>query len=160
VGGDAAERVDGVMTLHFAYGANMSRTVMRRYAPGAAPLGAAALEGYRFAISGDGYATVEPASGHSVHGVLWRIAPRDRVSLDAWENIAAGLYRAEFLPIVQVGRHVRALVRSGRGIVRPRPGRRHRHRQAEIDQAGDAVARSRHAAGHDAGRNATGPARR
>ncbi len=35
----------------------------------------------------------------------------------------------------------------------------HRHRQAEIDQAGDAVALLAHAAGHDAARNATGPAR-
>jgi hypothetical protein len=31
--------------------------------------------------------------------VLWRITPRDRVTLDAWENIAGKLYRAEILPV-------------------------------------------------------------
>ena len=87
------------MTLHFAYGANMSRAVMRKYAPGARALGVAELSAHRFVISADGYASVEPARARSVHGVLWRITPRDRVLLDAWENIAAGLYRAEMLAV-------------------------------------------------------------
>jgi gamma-glutamylcyclotransferase (GGCT)/AIG2-like uncharacterized protein YtfP len=102
------------MMLHFAYGANMSRAVMARYAPTAKPLGCAVLEGYRFMISADGYATVEPAQGQSVHGVLWHIRPRDRVSLDAWENVAAGLYRAEMLQVMHFARHMRALVYRAR----------------------------------------------
>jgi gamma-glutamylcyclotransferase (GGCT)/AIG2-like uncharacterized protein YtfP len=109
--------------LHFAYGANMSRAVMRRYAPTAKPLGTAELGGYRFIISADGYASVVPASARTVHGVLWRIAPRDRVLLDAWENVMGGLYRAETLAVRHGGGRAVALVyvaRTGEG--RPKPG--------------------------------------
>ncbi len=42
--------------LHFAYGSNMHRAVMRRHAPQAEPLGAARLAGFRFVITTDGYA--------------------------------------------------------------------------------------------------------
>jgi len=68
--------------------------VMRRHAPAARALGAAELADHRFVITGDGYASVEPERGETVHGVLWRITPRDRVTLDAWENVAGKLYRA------------------------------------------------------------------
>ncbi len=37
--------------LHFAYGANMSRAVMRRHAPSAQPIGVAQLANYRFVIT-------------------------------------------------------------------------------------------------------------
>jgi hypothetical protein len=112
------------MTLHFAYGANMSRTVMRRYAPDARALGVAELAGHRFVISADGYASVEPWRGSSVHGVLWQITPRDRVSLDAWENVGSGLYRPSTLAVTCAGRRRPALVylaRPGRDG-RPKPG--------------------------------------
>jgi hypothetical protein len=112
------------MTLHFAYGANMSRAVMRRHARDARPLGVAELTGHRFVITADGYASVEPARAGLVYGVLWRIAPRDRVTLDAWENIEAGLYRAETLPVRHDDSRKPALVylarRGGEG--RPKPG--------------------------------------
>ena len=85
--------------LHFAYGSNMHRALMRRHAPGAEPLGTATLAGRRFIITADGYASVAPAAGHEVHGLVWRITPRDRVTLDAWESVEAGLYRAETLPV-------------------------------------------------------------
>jgi hypothetical protein len=110
--------------LHFAYGSNMSRAVMRANAPGAVPIGAAMLANYRFVITADGYASVEPTRAETVHGVLWRLTSRDRVSLDAWESIASGLYRPETLPVRHAGRRRMALVyvtdrrRSGR----PRPG--------------------------------------
>ena len=103
--------------LHFAYGSNMYRGLMRKHAPAAAPIGVAALPNHRFVITADGYASVEPARGRAVHGVLWRLTPRDRVTLDAWENIAGGLYRAETMPIYCNGRRHRALIY----IARPRP---------------------------------------
>ena len=107
--------------LHFAYGANMHRGIMRRHAPAATPVGAAALTDYRFIITADGYASVAPARTHIVHGVLWRITPRDRVMLDAWENVAAKLYRAEILP-VHHGAAIRpALVYIARGGRTGRP---------------------------------------
>jgi hypothetical protein len=124
MGRDKDQRICHAMTLHFAYGANMSRAVMRRYAPGARALGVAELADYRFVITADGYASVKPARAATVHGVLWRITPRDRVLLDAWENIQAGLYRAEMLPVRCAGRRVSALVYVARpgGEGRPKPG--------------------------------------
>jgi len=92
--------------LHFAYGSNMSRTVMRKHAPDAEPIGVARLKGYRFVIAANGYASVQPMRASTVYGLLWRLTLRDRVTLDAWENIAAGEYRAEALPVHRAGRHV------------------------------------------------------
>lgn len=111
-------------TLHFAYGANMSRAVMRKYAPGARPLGVAALADHRFVITADGYASVEPCRAATVYGVLWRITPRDRVLLDAWENVAGGLYRAETLAVRGAGGRTAALVYFARTGAegRPKPG--------------------------------------
>jgi AIG2-like family len=110
--------------LHFAYGANMSRAVMRKHAPAAEPIGAALLANYRFVITADGYASVEPMRAASVHGVLWRLTARDRVGLDAWEGIAGGLYRAETLPVQQAGRRQTALIYLARpgGIGRAKSG--------------------------------------
>ena len=78
--------------LHFAYGSNMHRAVMRRHAPAAIPIGTARLSHYRFVITADGYASVEPAMRTRRARRLWRLTPRDRVTLDLWENIASGLY--------------------------------------------------------------------
>ena len=98
------------MIRHFAYGANMSRAVMRKHAPEAEPIGVAALKDHRFVITADGYASVVPKRTETVYGVLWRVSPRDRVTLDAWENVAAGLYRAETVPVQQAGRRHAALI--------------------------------------------------
>ena len=110
--------------LHFAYGSNMHRAVMRKHAPCAEPIGVARLKDYRFVVTADGYASVEPAPAVVVHGVMWRLTPRDRVTLDAWENIAAGLYRAEMLPVQAADRHCPALVYIARRRPpgRPKPG--------------------------------------
>lgn len=110
--------------LYFAYGSNMHRAVMRKHAPEAVPLGVARLKDYRFIITTDGYASVAPHPRGCVHGILWRLSARDRITLDRWENIAAGLYRAEILPVIAAGKQRRALVYVARarpcGV--PRPG--------------------------------------
>ncbi|MGB6659263.1 MAG: gamma-glutamylcyclotransferase family protein [Xanthobacteraceae bacterium] len=110
--------------LYFAYGSNMHRAIMRKHAPNAEPVGAAALTNYRFIVTADGYASVAPAAGENVHGLVWRLTPPDRVTLDAWENVAGGLYRAETLPIEQSGKLSPALVYIARQcpIGRPRRG--------------------------------------
>ncbi len=105
------------MILHFAYGSNMSRLVMHRHAPNAKPAGVAALANYRFVITADGYASVEPKHANTVYGVLWRLTSRDRASLDTWENVAGGLYQAKMLPLRQAGRRLMALTY----VARPRP---------------------------------------
>ena len=103
--------------LHFAYGANMDRAVMRKYAPAAEPLGVAALPHHRFVITADGYASVVPARAATVHGVLWRLTPRDRVMLDVWESVACGHYRAAMPAVLHAGVRRQALVY----VARPRP---------------------------------------
>jgi AIG2 family protein len=110
--------------LHFAYASNMDRAVMRKHAPAAVALGIARLEGYRFLITADGYASVAPHARSCVHGLLWRLSARDRVTLDLWEDIAAGLYRAAMLPVIAAGKRRRALVYVARARPRgaPRPG--------------------------------------
>jgi hypothetical protein len=129
---DAAERrgrvADLELMLHFAYGSNMHGAIMRKHAPAAVPLGVAKLANYRFVITTDGYASVEPASAQIVFGVVWRLTPRDRVTLDLWENIAGGLYRAVTLPIQSGGRHLSALVY----VARPRPNGRPKPGYMEI----------------------------
>ena len=96
----------------------------------------AELADHRFVITADGYASVEPARAQTVHGVLWRITPRDRVMLDAWENVGGGLYRAETLAGARRGRaHVPALVYfarpGGRGAAEARL-----HRACDRGRAG------------------------
>jgi cation transport regulator ChaC len=96
--------------LHFAYGSNMSRAVMVEHAPGAEPAGVGVLADHRFVITADGYASVESKRTDTVYGVLWRLTPRDCVTLAVWENIAGGLYRGEVLPVQQHGRRQMALI--------------------------------------------------
>jgi len=112
------------VTLHFAYGSNMNRSVMHKHAPEATLVGTAALKHYRFVITADGYASIVPKRTAVVYGVLWRLHPRDRAALDAWENVAAGLYRKEVLPLQHSGRRQMALTYIARpgSTGRPKAG--------------------------------------
>ena len=112
------------MTLHFAYGSNMSRALMRPRCPSARAIGVAELVGYRFIISADGYASVLRSPGARVHGLVWRLGPRDLAALDAYESLATGLYRAETLAVRLGSRRLPALVYVGRSRIPgpPRPG--------------------------------------
>jgi cation transport regulator ChaC len=121
------------MTLHFAYGSNMNRAAMARRCPGAAALGRAILEDHRFLITTDGYASVQRMPGAEVHGVLWRLTPRDLAALNAYENLGSGLYSRVMLPVRSDQRCVSALVYLGRSrsTGRPKPG----YMDAVIDAA-------------------------
>jgi cation transport regulator ChaC len=109
---------------YFAYGSNMNRGLMRRRCPGAVALGRARLDGWRFVITADGYASVVPAAGGRVHGVLWRLTPRDRAALNRYESLDSGLYTVLHLLIQGPARRLAALVYVGRRRTpgRPRPG--------------------------------------
>jgi hypothetical protein len=110
--------------LHFAYGSNMSRTLMQARCPEARALGTATLCGWRFVIGPDGYASVIRQPGGRVHGVLWRLSARDVAAVNAYESIQSGLYRMCKLAVRNGRRSAPALVyvarRQGEGI--PRPG--------------------------------------
>jgi len=112
------------MILHFAYGSNMSRRHMRVRCPGAIALGIATLRGWRFAINPDGYGTMVPRPGSITYGVLWGLTPRDLAAINAYENVAGGLYGRRRLTVRLGSSPEPALVylarRHGRGV--PRPG--------------------------------------
>jgi gamma-glutamylcyclotransferase (GGCT)/AIG2-like uncharacterized protein YtfP len=107
--------------LYFAYGSNMSPALMGRHCPAAAALGTARLAGWRFMIMRNGYASIVPAQAAQVHGVLWRLSPRDLAALDAYESVDSGLYRRRMLAVAHRGRRVSALVYLGRERAEGRP---------------------------------------
>jgi cation transport regulator ChaC len=112
------------MTLYFAYGSNMQRAAMARRCPGARAVGPATLEGYKFFVGIDGWGSVRLKSGERVHGVLWRLTPRDLAALHAYELLHQGLYDVRHLPVRIGGKRVRAMIyllrRTAPG--KPKPG--------------------------------------
>jgi len=110
--------------LHFAYGSNMDRAAMHRRCPGASAIGLARLDNWRFIVTRDGYASVVAAPGGIVHGVLWRLTPRDLAAVNAYEALDSGLYGRRMLPVRHGGGCVQALVYVARerGVGRPKPG--------------------------------------
>ena len=48
------------MTLHFAYGSNMSRALMAARCRGAEAVGIAVLAGWRFVINPEGFGSIAP----------------------------------------------------------------------------------------------------
>lgn len=102
------------MPFSFAYGANMCRRSMAQRCPGAVGVGAARLDGWRFAISRDGYATIVSDPRASVHGALWRLTEADLRALDAFERVASGLYRRAVLRVAHTDGSRRAVVYVGR----------------------------------------------
>jgi gamma-glutamylcyclotransferase (GGCT)/AIG2-like uncharacterized protein YtfP len=112
------------MTLYFAYGSNMSRALMRPRCPSAREIGVASLAGYRFIVTTDGYASIVRSPGGIVHGLVWRLAPRDLAALHAYESLDRGLYRTATLPVRIGARQAAALVYVARSRTPglPRPG--------------------------------------
>jgi gamma-glutamylcyclotransferase (GGCT)/AIG2-like uncharacterized protein YtfP len=110
--------------LHFAYGSNMSRALMSPRCRGAREVGLARLDDHRFVITTDGYASVVPAPGERVHGILWRLTSRDLAALNVYERIDVGLFRMRMLPVRFGAGRVSALVYVGRARAagKARPG--------------------------------------
>jgi hypothetical protein len=112
------------MTLHFAYGSNMSRGQMGARCPGARALGTATLPHWRFIIGVEGHGSIAPRPGAVVHGVLWRVGPRELAAINAYESIDSGLYLRRIVAVRYQTSLLPALVyilrRPGHGT--PRPG--------------------------------------
>ena len=87
------------MVLHFAYGSNMSRPHMRVRCPDARAIGTVTLADWRFVICPDGFASLVRRPGCRVHGVLWQLSARDVAAINAYENVAGGLYLRRRLPV-------------------------------------------------------------
>jgi gamma-glutamylcyclotransferase (GGCT)/AIG2-like uncharacterized protein YtfP len=112
------------MTLYFAYGSNMNRAAMQRRCPGAHLVGPATLDGYRFFIGVGGWGSVLTSPGDVVHGLLWRLTPRDVAALNAYELLHKGLYEVRRLAVRSGSRRVRAMIYllRNRKAGRPKPG--------------------------------------
>ena len=112
------------MTLHFAYGSNMSRALMGARCPRAEAIGTATLSGWRFVINPEGFGSIAPHPGERVYGVLWRLSARDLAAINAYENVDSGLYVRRQLSVRCGAMQATALVyiarRRGEGL--PRPG--------------------------------------
>ncbi len=109
------------MILYFAYGANMDRAAMAVRCPASRPLGVATLPGWRLAIMREGWLTVTPDPEAHTDGVLWELAEADVPALDAFEDVGAGLYLKQTLPVI-AERETAALVyvgaNAGPGVAR------------------------------------------
>jgi gamma-glutamylcyclotransferase (GGCT)/AIG2-like uncharacterized protein YtfP len=112
------------MTLYFAYGSNLNRAAMARRCPGARAVGPATLAGYKFFVGIDGWGSVKPDAGGTVHGVLWKLTPRDIAALHAYELLHQGLYDVRYLPVRLGSKRVRAMIYllRRRASGRPKPG--------------------------------------
>jgi gamma-glutamylcyclotransferase len=84
---------------YFAYGSNIVATHMHRRCPAAHDIGMARLDGWRFIINQEGYATIVPDPSAYVLGVLWALTSACEATLDDYEEIATGLYTKAYLEI-------------------------------------------------------------
>jgi len=112
------------MTLYFAYGSNMQRAAMARRCPAARVIGPAMLDNHKFFIGIEGWGSVKPARGERVHGVLWRLTPRDIAALHAYELLHQGLYDVRYLPVRFASKRLRAMIYllRCRTTGKPKPG--------------------------------------
>jgi gamma-glutamylcyclotransferase len=91
--------------LYFSYGTNMDPVGMRERAPGAKPLGAARLGGWRLTFTADapdtGYGVphVEPDENDEVWGVLWDVTEDDMKSLDEYEGVGVSAYVRDMVAV-------------------------------------------------------------
>jgi hypothetical protein len=88
---------------YIAYGSNMCRVQMAERCPGARPLGMAALQGRRFVINRQGYATLVAAPAERAYGLVWALDAEDESNLDRYEGVAAGEYRKETVMLAEFG---------------------------------------------------------
>jgi Gamma-glutamyl cyclotransferase, AIG2-like len=84
---------------YFAFGSNMVATQMHRRCPAAQDMGMARLDGWRFLINQEGYATIVPDQSAYVLGILWSLTSACETALDDYEEIATGLYTKAYLEI-------------------------------------------------------------
>jgi AIG2-like family len=122
--------------LYFAFGSNMHRGQMAVRCPTARAMGPAVLGNWRFLITRDGYASIEPEPGARVHGVLWRCVTRDILTLDTYEDVPGGWYRQVRVNVLCNRRLHAALAYRCRIALRGRPARGY-HDQVVVPAARD-----------------------
>ena len=95
---------------YFSYGSNMASAGMAERCAAPSVLGVATVPGYRFGIAKQGYATMVPEPGSSVHGLLWSLTEEDLAALDHYEGVPAGHYTRTTIPVQFGGKPMEAQV--------------------------------------------------
>ncbi len=78
---------------YLAYGSNLCTDQMARRCPAAMPGEVVPLDGWRFVINREGFATLLPAPGAQAWGLLWHLTPACEAALDTYEGVETGEYR-------------------------------------------------------------------
>ena len=79
------------MKYYIAYGSNLNVEQMSIRCPGSKPVGTAKLQGWKLVFRG--CATIEPADGHEVPVVVWKVPGADEVNLDRYEGFPIFYYK-------------------------------------------------------------------
>jgi cation transport regulator ChaC len=101
---------------YFAYGSNMDPVQMAERCPGSAPLEVACLRDHRLAYTYDsskwrgGVATVIPAVGERVWGVVWELTAEHIAALDRYELVHRDVYRRDLVDVFAADRALPAFV--------------------------------------------------
>ncbi len=104
-----ADPPDGYQEPHtdyFAYGSNLSLIQIARRCPGTEIIGRATLASHRliFPIQSEdwlgGVASFEPAQGHRVEGMIYRLNDDHIAALDTYEAVEEGLYTKESVTVI------------------------------------------------------------
>lgn len=134
------------MIQYFAYGSNMSTAQMVQRCPDCERVGKGKLLDYRWIIAPQGFASVVPAPGEEVEGIVWSISPADEIALDRFEDVHLGLYIKHQLSVVVAGKRVEMLVYIDpeSGVGAPSPEYVARMRRAIADAALDPAYVARH----------------
>ena len=94
--------------FYIAYGSNISKKQMEERCPGAEPIDAQALKGYR--LDFHQYLTIEKDPNYSVPIVIWKITRKHEATLDSREGVYIGIYRKEYIVLTIEGKKYACLV--------------------------------------------------
>ena len=100
----------GNANLYFAYGSNINQEQMAFRCSDASPTALAYVQNFKFIINEIGVATIIPASGSVVRGVLWQISKSDEDQLDIYEGVSSNLYTKESCNVSVGDENIDALV--------------------------------------------------
>ena len=96
--------------LYFAYGSNINQDQMAFRCSDASTAALAYVQNFKFIINEIGVATIIPASGSVVRGVLWQISKTDEDQLDIYEGVSSNLYTKESCNVSVGDENIDALV--------------------------------------------------
>ncbi|RWA03209.1 hypothetical protein EKO27_g11895 [Xylaria grammica] len=86
--------------LYFAYGSNLWLKQMATRCPNSYYVGRAVLPDYRWLINERGFANIVPASGYTVHGLVYELGAGDEARLDRSEGVSKRAYSKDYLPLL------------------------------------------------------------